>query len=121
MVKTTHTLRSGIYPTNVYSEGMVVKGNMSIIVQDITEWGNFLAGTDSSLNIVLTHPTAIPSSSPTTNYSLTFDLPSINYATGKFDTPAGLLKIPFAFESKKLIGNTYGLQATLVNGVSTQY
>jgi hypothetical protein len=121
MVKADPVLGSSIYSNVIYSAGMKVSIAATIVVEDTTEWTNFINGTASSFTVALTSTTNIPSSSPGTPYSLTITIPTANYSAAPFPLKSGKLEITFQAVGVYTTGSTKTISAALVNSVSSAY
>ena len=119
MVKADHVLKGSIWPGKIYSEGFDVTVSMDLIVEDATEYNKFLAGTSAALQFVLTHSDNIPSSSPSTKYSLTLNVTEAHYSVASYPNAPGIIKI--AFTARGVNNGTSTATAVLVNGASSAY
>lgn len=123
MVKADHTLTNSIYPQKIYAEGFDVQIEADLFFEDTTQYQKFLAGTTAHFNVAFTSGQLVVGAA-STFYSLTLDLPLVYYKTAPIYIPAnGPLKIPFTGLAQYNFAGSpaYTIQATLVNGVSTQY
>jgi hypothetical protein len=121
MVKADPALNGSIYPAKIYSEGMKVTVSMDLLLEDATQWNKFLAGTSASLNIAITSSEIIAGSTGSIPYSLTLDIPTINYKAAPIPSAKGLFKINFTGIAIYTVGSTKTLSAALANSVSTGY
>lgn len=121
MVKADHTLTSSKYPTKIYAEGFDVQVSAELFFEDTTQYQKFLAGTTAHIQVVITSGELVGGLIP---YSLTLDLPLVFYKSAPIYIPSsGPLKIPFTGLAQYNFGGSpaYTLQATLINGVASQY
>jgi hypothetical protein len=116
MVAAEHVVGNTIYATKIYSKGLKVSFSMSIIVEDLTEWTNFINGTSTTLTITITSSEAIVG---TTFFSLTFTIPVIQYKAAPFPIPGDLVKIVFTGDAVYSVGSGYTIQPALVNTESS--
>lgn len=118
MVEADHALSGSIYPNKIYSKGMRVTVTMDLFLEDTVEWNRFLAGTSTSLEIILTSGENISTSNP---YKLDIVLPVINYTAAPLFIQAGVLKIQFAAVAVFDSSTSKTISFALSNTVSTAY
>ena len=111
-----HAVTSSIYGTKIYSKGLKIAANLSLMVEDVTEWAKFVAGNDSALSLAMTSTDMIKGAIP---YSLTLSIPAINYSAAPRQLPNGLIKI--AFTAVGVYGGSYTMLPTLINGYGLSY
>jgi hypothetical protein len=121
MVQADHALSSSIYPAKIYSKGMRVTVTMDLFLENTTQWAKFLSGTSASVNLALTSAEIIPGTSPSVPYSLTLDIPNVNYTAAPLVIQPGVLKINFAGVAWYDTVSTKTMSAALVNSVSAAY
>lgn len=120
MVEPVHALSSSIYATKIISRGFRVSVTASLIVEDVTEWSNFINGTASSFNLAITSSQLVTGAASTYN-SLTFDIPTMSYQAAPFPIAKDLMKIVFAAVGVYNVSSAYTGKATLINSVSAAY
>jgi len=116
-VKVEHAVGATIYGAKIYSEGIKVDVAMSLMVEDLTEWSKFIAGSNSSFSLAMTSTDLIKAGFP---LSLTLSIPVLNYKAAPRTLPNGLIKIAFSGAAVNLAG-TYEMLPTLVNGYGLPY
>ena len=117
-VAVEHAVTNSIYGAKIYSKGLKVSANLSLMVEDVTEWAKFIAGTNSSLSIAMTSTDFVKGAIP---YSLTLSIPAINYSAAPRQLPNGLIKIAFTSVGVYGAGVGYTILPTLVNGYGVSY
>jgi len=120
-VKADPTLNNSIYPQKIYSEGMKVDVSMTLFFEDTTQWAKFLAGTSCHLNIAITSPETISGSTGPVPYSITIDIPTVNYKSAPLTNPKGVLKITFQGVGVYNTSGSKTLSVALVNSISASY
>jgi hypothetical protein len=120
-VKADPTLNSTIYSSKIYSEGMKVEVSMTLFFEDTTQWAKFLAGTSCHLNIAITSAENIAGTTGPIPFSLTIDIPTVNYKAAPITNPKGVLKIPFTGVGVYTPGSSKTISLALVNSVSASY
>lgn len=117
MVKLQPVIGGSIYSNVIFSEAWDVSLSATIIVEDNTEWAKFVAGTSSSFVVALTS-TQLMSGTP---YSLTFNLPNIQYKAAPMPLKNGLIEVTFATQGIYDTGTSKTANAVLVNSISSAY
>ena len=112
-----HAVTNSIYGQKIYSKGLKVTANLSLMVEDLTEWAKFLAGGSSSLSLAITSPDLIKVGFP---YSLTFAIPHLSYSAAPRPMPNGLVKIAFSSVAVNPDA-TYSVLTTLVTSYGLPY
>lgn len=118
MVEADHALSASIYPNKIYSKGMRVTVTMDLFLEDTVEWNRFLAGTSTSLEIILTSGELISTSNA---YKLDIVIPVINYTAAPLLIQPGVLKIQFAAVAVYDVSTTKTMSIALNNTVATAY
>jgi hypothetical protein len=117
-VKTDHVVGNTVWPTKIWSEGKGVTISANMFLESTNaEYAKFIAGTDSSFSMAITGDTI----TGTTKYSLSFNVPSINYSAAPLQIQTGIMSIPFAAVGKLNSGISATATATLINTVSSSY
>jgi len=111
-----HVVGATIYGAKIYSKGLKISVSMSLIVEDLTEWAKFIAGTSTSLSLAITSTELIKAGFP---YSLTLSIPVLQYSAAPRSIPGDLLKIVFTGEA--VYNGIYSLLPTLVNDFGSAY
>lgn len=116
-VAVEHSVSATIWGTKIYSKGFKVDVSLSLIVEDLAEWAKFIAGTDTSLSLVITSPDLIKAGFP---YKLTLSIPKIAYSAAPRQLPNGLIKIVFTGHAKNTDAS-YAMLPTLVTSYGAAY
>jgi hypothetical protein len=117
-VAVEHVVGNTIWGTKVASHGFGVKASGTLVVEDLTEWAKFIAGTASSLAITITSGDMVKAAIP---YSLAFSVPTMIYRTMPRPIAKGLMKIAFSSDPIYNVAGSITANATLVNSVATAY
>ena len=114
-VAVEHVVGNTIYGTKAASHGIAVQVTGTIIFEDVTEMTKFRNGTSTALNVVLTSAQAIVAGK---YYSLTLDIPVLNYRSAALPIQKGALKVAFTADAilDPVTGKT--ISATAVNTIS---
>ena len=116
-VAVEHSVSATIWGTKIYSKGFKTDVSLSLMIEDLTEWAKWLAGTSSSLSLAITSPDLIKAGFP---YSLTIGIPHLAYGAAPRQLPNGLIKVVFTGHAVNP-DNTYSTLPTLVNGYGLSY
>ena len=116
-VAVEHSVSATIWGTKIYSKGFKTDVNLSLMIEDLTEWAKFIAGTSSSLSLAITSPDLIKAGFP---YSLTISIPHLAYGAAPRQLPSGLIKVVFTGHAVNP-DSTYSTLPTLVNGYGLSY
>jgi hypothetical protein len=118
MVEADHALAATIYPSKIVSKGMKTTVNMTLYLENTTQWNKFLAGTSVHLNIVITSGETLTGSASA--YSFAIDIPVMNYATAVLNIENGILKVNLTGVAVELTSAT-AVSAILKNSKATAY
>lgn len=116
MVKCDAVVGGSIYSNIIAADGMKVSVSATVIVENTTEWAKFLAGTTSSVQIILTSQADVLYSVP---YSLTVTVATIAYKSAPRPLKNGKLEITFQADGVVSSGATISM--VLVNSISTAF
>ena len=116
-VAVEHAVSASIWGTKIYSKGFKCDVNLSLMVEDLTEWAKWLAGTQSSMSLAITGVDLIKPGFP---YSLTVGIPVLAYAAAPRQLPNGLIKIVFTGHAVNL-NQTSSTAPVLVNNYGLAY
>lgn len=117
-VAVEHVVGNSIYGSKVYSKGLKVNVSLSMIVENTTEWAKFIAGTASSFSVAMTSSELIKAGFP---YSLSINIPVLQYSAAPFPIAKDLIKIVFTGVGVYSVANSYTILPTLVNGYGSAY
>ncbi len=120
-VEVEHCLSGSIYANKIYSKGFEVMVTMDFVLEDVTQYNKFLAGTACALNFVVTSADDISGGSTGTKYSLTIDIPTANYSVASYPNAPGLLKIAFTARGVYTLASTKTVSVALTNSVAAAY
>jgi hypothetical protein len=120
-VKADHGISGSLYPAKIYSEGLLVTLTADFFFDDTTEYAKYLAGTSSAFIITMTSTETVTGASGNAKYSLTINLPVVNYQSAPLVTPSGIVKIPFVGRAVYDTATTKTINAVLLNSVSSAY
>ena len=117
-VAVEHAVTSGIYGTKIYSKGFKTSVSFSLMVEDLTEWAKFIAGTTTAVSLAMTSTETIKAGF---YYSLTIAIPIVAYSAAPRTLPGDLIKIVFTGNAVYGAGAGYSSLTTLVNGYGLPY
>jgi hypothetical protein len=117
-VAVEHVVGNTIWGSKVASHGFGVKASGTLVVEDLTEWAKFIAGTASSLGLQINSTDMVKAAIP---YSLACSVPTMIYRTMPRPIAKGLMKIAFSSDPIFNVAGSITANATLVNSVYTAY
>jgi hypothetical protein len=121
MVATTPTLNATQFASKIYSAGLKCTVQAKLVFEDTTQYTKYLAGTSAAFNVAFTSAETIAGSTGNVPYSLTFDIPTMNYKSAPIANPKGLMEVTFDGVAVYTVGSTKTLSVALVNSISASY